>query len=125
MRFVSMTALLVSAALASAQTPDARQEVHGYLGRQGFDATAITRLEAGEVVAQAADGRGADREISVVATVKIRVPRAQVASYYGQMIAHVDGQVTLAFGRFSSPPAIDDVKNLSFDRDEIDQLNRN
>ena len=41
------------------------------------------------------------------------------------MIAHVDGQVTLAFGRFSSPPAIDDVKNLSFDRDEIGQLNRN
>jgi len=108
-------------ALVFAQAPDARQEVHGYLGRQRFDAAATARLEAGEVVAQAADGQ-ADREISVVAAVKIRVPRAQVASYYGQMIAYVDGQVTLAFGRFSSPPAIGDVKALAFDRDEVDQL---
>jgi len=108
--------------LVFAQAPDARQEVHAYLGRQGFDAGATTRLEAGDVVAQAADGKSADREIAVVAAVKVRVPRAQVASYYGQMIAYVDGHVTLAFGRFSSPPAIGDVKTLAFDQGEADQL---
>jgi hypothetical protein len=122
MRFTWITVALVCTSLAGAQAPDARQEVHDYLGRHGFDAAAIGRLEAGEVVAEAADGRSADREISVVAAVKIRVPRAQVASYYGQMIAYVDGQVTLAFGRFSSPPAIGDVNNLAFDRAEVDQL---
>lgn len=109
-------------ALVFAQALDARQEVHGYLERQGFDAAATARLDAGEVIAEAADGKGGDREISVVAAVKIRVPRAQVASYYGQMIAYVDGQVTLAFGRFSSPPAIGDVKALAFDPGEVDQL---
>jgi hypothetical protein len=122
MRLTWITAALVCISLAGAQPPDAREEVHGYLERQGFDAPAIARLETGQVVAQAADGRSADREISVVGAVKIRVPRAQVASYYGQMIAYVDGQVTLAFGRFSSPPAIGDVTNLAFDRGEVEQL---
>ena len=30
--------------------------------------------------------------------------------------------MTLAFGRFSSPPALGDVNNLAFDQDEINQL---
>jgi hypothetical protein len=118
----SIPVVLVCAGVIAAQSPDSRQEVHGYLGRQSFDTTEIARLEAGEVVARATDGRSADREISVVAAVKIRVPRAQVTSYYGQMISYVDGQVTLAFGRFSAPPALGDVSRLAFDRGEINQL---
>src|SRR4029450_583573 len=121
-RLTWIPAGLLCLAVVAAQPPDARQEAHGYLGRRGFDASAIARLEGGEVVAEAADGRSGDREISVVAAVKIRVPRDQVASYYGQMISHVDGEVTLAFGRFSSPPAAADVAGLAFDDGEIDQL---
>lgn len=122
MRTTSIAVALMSAGLIAAQAPDGRQEVHGYLGRQAFDAAEIARLEAGDVVARAADGRSEDREISVVAAVKIRVPRAQVASYYGQMISYVDGEVTLAFGRFSSPPALADVTSLAFDPGEVEQL---
>lgn len=105
-----------------AQAPDARQDVQGYLARHGFDAAEISALEGGTVVAHADMGQGGDREILVVAAVKIRVPRAQVASYYGQMISYVDGSVTLGFGRFSSPPAIGDVASMAFDRDEVDRM---
>jgi len=115
-------ALCAAAAAAAAPPPDARQDVHGYLTRQSFDAAELGKLEAGEVVARAFDGPNSDREIVVVSAVKIRAPRADVASYYGQMISYVDGKATQAFGRFSSPPAIDDVNTLAFDADEIDDL---
>jgi hypothetical protein len=122
MRGTSIPVVLVCAGAIAAQARDSRQEVQGYLTRHAFDTAEIARLEAGEVVARAADGRSGDREISVVAAVKIRVPRAQVVSYYGQMISYVDGQVTLAFGRFSSPPVPADVNSLAFDPGEISQL---
>jgi hypothetical protein len=122
MRFVPIPVALLCATVAVAPSADSRPEVHGYLARQAFEAAEIARLEAGEVVARVADGRSEDREIAVVAAVKIRVPRDQVASYYGQMISYVDGEVTLAFGRFSSPPAVTDVNNLGFDPNEIEQL---
>jgi hypothetical protein len=38
------------------------------------------------------------------------------------MISYVDGVVTLALGRFSTPPAQNDVKDLSFDSAEVDDL---
>ena len=122
MHLASIVVALAGAGAALAQSADSRQEVHSYLARQSFDAADIARLEAGEVVARAIEGRSADREIFVVAAVKIHVPREHVASYYGQMISYVDGQVTLAFGRFSSPPAPADVTNLGFDPGEVEQL---
>jgi hypothetical protein len=122
MRVTSISVAMLSVATALAQTPDTRQNVHGYLTRHGFDEAALSNLEGGAVVARADVGQSNDREILVVAAVKIRVPRPQVTSYYGQMISYVDGQVTQAFGRFSSPPAIADVNTLAFDRNEVDQL---
>jgi len=118
------TAISVLACVGAvlAQAPDARQDVHGYLSRHGFDATELSKLEAGTVVAHADLDQRNDREVLVVAAVKIHVPRPQVVSYYGQMISYVDGQVTLAFGRFSSPPAIGDVSGLAFDQSEVDKL---
>jgi hypothetical protein len=113
--------LLICAASLVAQTPAGRQEVHAFLTRRGLDAAALSSLEAGAVVTRAETG-DSEREVLVLAAVKIRVPRAQVASYYGQMISYVDGNVTQAFGRFGSPPSLGDVKDLAFDRGEIDEL---
>jgi hypothetical protein len=100
---------------------DPQREVHDYLARMKLSSTNLTQLEAGQVVAHVEDGQSSN-ELVTVAAVKIRVPRDQVVAYYGQMIAYVDGQVTLAFGRFSSPPNLTDVKDLAFDMSEVDQL---
>ena len=62
------------------------------------------------VIAQVVPGEG-DTELITVAAVKIRATREQVVGYYGQMITYVDGQVTTAFGRFSTPPCLADVKD--------------
>ena len=108
------------ALLATQTASDPRREVQQYLTRNNFSASEISSLEAGEVVAQAS--AAGSEEVVVIAAVKIRAPRQRVLDYYGQMISYVDGKVTLAFGRFSTPPALGDVKNLSFDGDEISDL---
>jgi hypothetical protein len=100
---------------------DVPSEVEGYLRKMEFGAEDLARLASGQVIARAETGKGAG-EILTVAAVRIRVPRERVVNYYGQMISYVDGQVTLAFGRFSTPPTLDDVRGLALDRNEVDDL---
>jgi hypothetical protein len=99
---------------------DPRREVHDYLTRSSFTADQIAGFDAGEVVARASIP--GNEEIVVVGAVIIRAPRDRVLDYYGQMISYVDGAVTLAFGRFSSPPVRADVEKLALDRSEINDL---
>jgi hypothetical protein len=103
----------------AATTP---QEVEQFLlGPAKFAAADVAALEGGTVIARVMPG-GTDSEVMTVAAVKIRATPAQVAGYYGQMITYVDGQITTAFGKFSTPPAAADVQNLSLDPDDIAQL---
>jgi hypothetical protein len=104
------------------QTSNAREEIESALQRMSFTAADISTLQSGAVVARA--DTASDGEIATLAAVKILVPHAQVVSYYGQMIAYVDGEVTLGFGRFSTPAAPADVAQLAFDRDEVDALKK-
>jgi hypothetical protein len=107
MRGTSIPVVLVCAGVIAAQARDSRQEVQGYLTRHAFDTAEIARLEAGEVVARAADGRSGDREISVVAAVKIRVPRAQVVSYLSAYQARGDAAL-VTYNDRSQPVSLKD-----------------
>jgi len=104
------------------QAPDSQEFVRSYLARNNFSADEIAELEAGRVITRVDADRSTGSEIFVVAAVKILVPRANVTAYYGQMVSYVDGEVTTGFGRFSAPPAIADVKDLAFDREEVEDL---
>jgi hypothetical protein len=113
----------LAAFLAIPQTgTDAGNEVHGFLTKVGMTADDLAKLESGGVAARAQTT--GNNEIVVHAAVKIRAPRDRVLDYYGQVISYVDGSVTLAFGRFGSPPAIDDVKALAFDAGEVADLRK-
>lgn len=115
--------LVVAASLALATPPrqNARQDVSTYLTRAGLASSDVSRLDTGAVVTHVTNGQSPN-ELFVVAAVKIRAPRQRVTDFYGQMIAYVDGSVTLAFGRFGSPPSIADVKDLAFDRRDVDDM---
>jgi hypothetical protein len=93
-------------------------EISQYLDYAGFAAPEIASLDNGTVIARVMPG-GSETEVFTVAAVKIRSTRAQTLSYYGQMVAYVDGQVTKGFGRFSNPPALADVAALSLDANDI------
>jgi hypothetical protein len=122
-RLALATALAASCLGATAvggQTSNAREEVDGALQKMKFTAAEIATLHGGAVIARA--DTASEGEILTQAAVKILVPHAQVVAYYGQMIAYVDGDVTLGFGRFSTPAVPADVAQLAFDRDEVDAL---
>jgi hypothetical protein len=116
-----MLCAAVSLVVAAPVQQRSQQDVSGYLVRAGISAADVSKLESGAVVTNATDGKS-DNEVFVVAAVKIRAPRKRVTDYYGQMIAYVDGKVTLAFGRFGAPPSLADVKDLAFDRSEVDDM---
>ena len=61
-------------------------------------------------------------ELVTGGAVTVHSTREQTAAYYDQLISYVDGKVTLAFGRFSNPPTLDNVKTLTLDKDEIDAI---
>ncbi len=124
MRLLTLSVFIGASWLAptafGSQSSNPRQEVDDALGKMKFTAAEMATLHDGAVIARAETV--GDGEILTQAAVKILVPHAQVVSYYGQMIAYVDGEVTLGFGRFSTPAAPADVAQLSFDRDEVDAL---
>jgi len=109
------------ASLALAQSAaDPSREVNEYLTRNRFTAEELARFDGGESVARAMTAES--EEVVAIAAVKIHAPRDRVLDYYGQMISYVDGSTTLAFGRFSTTPVPADVKDLSFNADEVDDL---
>ena len=117
MRIVS--AVIASTLLAAAADPVPR-DADTYLRQVGFTAADLQTLASGQVIARVDSGDAG--EIVATAAIKVRTARAQTTAYYGQMVAYVDGQVTLGFGRFSNPPVLDDVKGLTLDQDEIAAL---
>jgi len=115
-----LSGLAVFALVAQPSPEFARQEARAILIRQGFNEQDLARLEAGQVLAKS-DTSG-DGEILTTGAVKVNASRERVRRYYGQLASYVDGDVTLAFGRFSDPPAEGDVAALAFDADEIREL---
>lgn len=98
-----------------------RVEVDAFLQRVRFTAADIARFHNGEVIARA-ESTSSEGELATVAAVRINASRDQVASYYGQMVSYVDGEVTLAFGKFSTPPAPADVARLALDAEDVQTL---
>jgi hypothetical protein len=116
---VALAVLLLPLALVARALPN---DVKQYLvGVAKFTPAEASSLEAGKVIAKLAPG-GVEGEVVTVAAVKIQTSRKQVVAYYGQMISYVDGQVTKGFGRFSNPPTLADVANMSLDAADIAHL---
>lgn len=117
-------AALLSVALLAAASPAGPlpADIAEFLTSVGrFSAADLASLEAGRVIARAEAG-SVDTEMIALAAVKIRSTREQVVAYYGQMVSWVDGEVTLGFGRFSTPPTLADVSALTLDRDDLNAL---
>jgi hypothetical protein len=125
-RFI--VAALAAASLASAagirlsgQTDDPRSEVEKLLAGVQFTPSEIANLQNGKVISRVDSGTDTG-ELVTQAAIKMRVPHEKAVSYYGQMIAYVDGKVTLGFGHFSTPAVAADAAKLAFDRSEVEEM---
>src|SRR5262245_1583304 len=87
----------------------------------GFTPQEVTSFESGQVIARVAMG-GGDREVAVLAAVRIRATKEDTASYFNQFVSYEDGKVTLQFGRFSRPPVIQDISRLTLESADVNAL---
>src|SRR3954463_3024872 len=96
-------------------------DADAYLRKAGFTPAELAMLTSGQVIARV-ESTGDTGEIVTVGAVAVRATRERTAAYYDQVLSYVDGQVTLAFGRFHNPPTLDDVKTLTLDDAEIEAI---
>src|SRR5262245_32478680 len=74
----------------------------------GFGSGDLSDLQAGRVITRT-DETPEVLEGSVVTAVRIATTKERALDYLRLLVSYVDGQVTLAYGTFSRPPAEADV----------------
>jgi hypothetical protein len=109
---------LAATSLAGAAQTSLREELTRVAG---FTPQEVTSFEAGQVIARVATS-GGDREVAVLAAVRIRATKDETASYFNQFISYEDGKVTLQFGRFSRPPVPQDISRLTLESADLNAL---
>jgi hypothetical protein len=120
--------LIASAGMAAialtplaAQQPPASSPERFLKAVAGFADADVARFGAGEVIARATTS-GSEREVAVVAAVRIRAGRDRVLAYFNQLVMYEDGVVTIQIGSFSRPPVLADVQRLTLPDDDIRAL---
>src|SRR3954469_23001144 len=113
--------VVVASRLYAAAAGALPADADAYLRKAGFTSAELAMLTAGQVIARV-ESTGDTGEIVTVGAVSVRATRDRTAAYYDQMLSYVDGQVTLAFGRFHNPPTLDDVNTLTLDDAEIEAI---
>jgi hypothetical protein len=80
------------------------------------------RLDAGQTIVQVLPGDG--RDLAVFAAVRTAAPAERLVAWAQQVERQRNGRYVASVGRFSSPPALDDVAPLALDDDDLNDLRR-
>ncbi len=118
----SVLAALTSVTVAHTQGAPIPADVITTLTRGGGSSPDdITMLQAGRVVVRTA--MAAERpEASVIAAVRINTSLERTLAYFRQLIAYVDGQVTLQYGTVTRPAEDADFRSATLDAADIADL---
>jgi hypothetical protein len=81
-----------------------------------------TKLNAGEALVELLPAES--KEVAVRAATKVNAPPARLIQWTRRVEALNKGRYVLAIGRFSDPPRIEDLNNLSFDEGDLTDLRR-
>lgn len=112
--------LLCAAGAAVAQERDIEPEVSEALTAQlRFTAQELAALRRGQVVKHGLPSRAAG-EIAVVGAVRIAAPKNAFFANVRDIARFKSGPEVLQIGRFSSPPALEDLAALTIDRNDFD-----
>jgi hypothetical protein len=120
---IGPTLLTCAAAIWALAQPAPLPADLNWLLQQGalFTPEQVAELNAGKVIARTDVSRD-DREAAATAIVRIAAPMERVVAYFHQLLSYEDGEVTLAFGTFSRPPAAADLARLKLDADDVNDL---
>jgi len=113
--------VLVCTAWAAAQDTSAGPDVRGVLARHlRFSAAELVDLER-RVVRHTLPST-APTELAVVGATRIAAPKEEFFARVRDITRFKNGPEILQIGRFSNPPAIEDLAQLMVDRDDFDAV---
>jgi hypothetical protein len=116
-------AILIATAAAlngAAPQPDIDVDVRAVLTRDlKFSTSDLVDLRRGRIVRHGLDAR-APGEFAVVGATRVNAPKAAFLAAVRDIARFKSGPEVLQIGRFSNPPAIDDLTGLTVDQDDFD-----
>jgi hypothetical protein len=115
-------ALFARSPRAQARMPAVPREIATALQEKArFAAADLDQLAAGQVIVRTEVSRE-NFEAAVAAAVGVRTAKDRALAYFRQVLSFEDGEVTLRFGLFSTPPTLADVSRLTLDSAALDDL---
>jgi hypothetical protein len=120
---IVFTAITAAAAAGSgAQAPSAPSDVVTLLqAKARFSPEDMAALAAGRVAVRT-DTSTENLEAVVVAAVQVSAALDRTLEYFRQLVTFEDGEVTLRFGLFATPPRPDDLARLIVDAETLGDL---
>lgn len=117
-------ALSLAAAVVARSAPLPPGDVNRFLSEQlGFNAAQLRPLAAGDAVVRSLDVSD-DREVAVSGAVQVGVPPAFFADLLRDVTRFKRSAEILQIGRFSTPPVLEDLTDLTVDAEDREALAR-
>ena len=115
----ALVSLAVSGTGASRSGADVADTLTRYAGFSGAD---LKRIERGEVVARSLTADG--DEVALAAVTLVRVPLHFYLERFRAIESFKKSAEVLQIGRFSDPPAVGDLRPLTIDPDDLEELRK-
>jgi len=118
--FLILIILLGSPNICLAETPV--EEMHRYLvDKANFAGDDFSKLENGELITKLLPVQD-KREVGVCGLIQIKAPPDQALQAFQDAMARQNRKSVMEFGSFSSTPNIEDLKNLTLEDNDIEDL---
>ena len=122
-RLASLLAAFLSLAVVSTGSSRTAAEVPPALNKYaGFSASDFKKIERGEVVARSLSADG--DEVALAAATVIRVPVHFYLESFRTIESFKKSAEVVQIGRFSDPPAVGDLRPLTIDAEDLEELRK-
>jgi hypothetical protein len=117
---VVLAATCVSGRLSA---PEPSAYVEAYLTRVGFSTSEIAQMRAGSVIARVLPQKD-DNAVFVVGVARIEATEEAFVEGIRSGETFRGGEGVIETGRFGTPPSVDDLQLLAFDRQDLEDLRK-
>ena len=115
-----LSILTVSVDSGLARPQPAAGEPHGFLRSvAGFTSAELGRLDRGEPIAKVLETDR--REVAIVGAVRVAGSQAKLFERYRNISTLKTSDVVMEIGRFSTPPAPEDLRELHFEDYDLER----
>ena len=81
-------------------------------------------MEQGEVVAKVFDIRNVENEVGAFGVVRLNIPKEFFVEQFRDIVTFTESQAVQQIGKFSNPPRLEDIQELTLDIKDINDLKK-